>query len=514
MSEVEIDYERACRKIRCEDDHLYFTRYFFKQRQNLKFRVNWHHQYIATIIDDIIHGRRKNVIINVAPGSSKTEIVVVNLIARGLALNPRARFLHLSYSDDLASLNSSTARAVVTSDEFQNLWPMKISDDSSSKKRWNVMVDGREAGGVYATSLGGQITGFRAGHMAGGFQGAIVIDDPLKPEDGFSASKILAANRKLVTTVESRRANPDTPIILIMQRIAKSDPSGFLLDGGMTGVAFDHIQLPALMDEPARTLVPEKFRARIDTSVLDVKGRCSYWSYKEPLDNLLGKESGSGTDESGKRIGRHVFASQYQQNPVALGGNMIRGQHFVRYKLLPKLKFREIYADTAQKTKERNDFSVFQCWGYGVDNKAYLLDLIRGKWEAPELQKRAEAFWAKHKALDVENIGHLRKMKVEDKSSGTGLIQTLKLVNHIPIEGIERDKDKVTRVMDALPYIESNMVCIPEDAPFTNDFVTECEAFSADDSHDFDDQVDPMVDAVIDMLSSTNHLKVWAKLAK
>ena len=135
-------------------------------------------------------------------------------------------------------------------------------------------------------------------------------------------------------------------------------------------------------------------------------------------------EVGGGTDQTGSRISRHVFSSQYNQDPVALGGNIIKGEHFHRYTVLPKIKWRKIYADTAQKTKERNDFSVFEEWGLGADGKMYLLDLIRGKWEAPELQKRAIAFWNKAKVRDLENFGSLRKMMVEDKSSGTGLVQT------------------------------------------------------------------------------------------
>lgn len=77
-------------------------------------------------------------------------------------------------------------------------------------------MDGRKAGGVYAMSLGGQITGFRAGHMAQGWQGAIVIDDPLKVGDACSKPRRAWANRDLIATVKSRRANPDTPIIVIM----------------------------------------------------------------------------------------------------------------------------------------------------------------------------------------------------------------------------------------------------------------------------------------------------------
>lgn len=508
-------YRAAVAKIRCEESHLFFSRYFFKARQGLKFIVNWHHHVLADVVDDVFSGRKKNVLIEVSPGSSKTELIVINLIARGLALNPRARFLHLSGSDTLASLNSSTARDIVLSDEYQQLWPLKIAADAKAKKRWNVIVDGHPAGGVYATALGGQVTGFRAGHMAEGFQGALIIDDPIKPEDAFSRVALDHANRKLITTVKSRLANPDTPIILIMQRLAESDPAGFIRAGNLQS-HWDCIRLPAVLGAPDVAKLAPKYRALLPKNPETVDGRFSYWPYKEPLAQLLAMERGDGTDQTGARISRHVFSSQYMQSPVALGGNIIKGEHFVRYSTaLPKMRWRKIYADTAQKTKERNDFSVFEEWGMGVDGKIYLLDLIRGKWEAPELQKRAIAFWQKCKARDIEQWGQLRKMMVEDKSSGTGLVQTLKLPPYnIPVEGIERNKDKLTRVMDALPYIEAHQVCIPEDASYTNDFVTECESFTADDSHDFDDQVDPMVDAVADMLQSGNKMKQWEALAQ
>ncbi|MDD0871122.1 hypothetical protein LOD64_11140, partial [Xylella fastidiosa subsp. multiplex] len=71
--------EQAVIKTKCEQSHLFFTRYFFKQRQQLRFRVNWHHQVIAGVVDDVIAGRRKDVVINVPPGSSKTELVAINL---------------------------------------------------------------------------------------------------------------------------------------------------------------------------------------------------------------------------------------------------------------------------------------------------------------------------------------------------------------------------------------------------------------------------------------------------
>lgn len=506
------DHDKAIAKKRCTDGHLAFTRYFFKHRQGAKFRVNWHHEYICDELEKVIHGKTENLVICVPPGSSKTELVVINLIARGLAVNPRARFLHLSYSAQLALLNSETAREIIRSDEFQELWNLQIASDSKAKARWNVLQNGKKAGGVYATSLGGQITGFRAGHMTEGFQGCILIDDPLKPEDAFSKVKVKKANRNLLTTVKSRKANPRTPIVLIMQRLSQTDPVAFIKQGGIQG-NWKYVIIPAIMDQDYIKTLPKKYRELVDDDIQDKRGRCSYWEYKEPIRELVEMEQGGGQDKEGNTISKQVFHSQYQQNPVKMGGNILKGSYFPRYKFLPKLKARYIYADTAQKTKEHNDYSVLQCWGEDYEHKIYLLDSVRGKWEAPDLGRRTIAFWQKHAIEDVDKFGHLREMRIEDKSSGTGLIQTIKAQGRIPIKGIERFTDRFTRVSDALPYIQAGMAYLPEEAPWLSDFLDELEAYTADDTHEHDDQIDPTVDAVTDLLSTKNKTKQWEDLA-
>ncbi len=509
--QIKINIRRAL----CEEDHLYFTRYFFKVRQNIKFKVNWHHVLIADALEEVIQGTTQNLIINVAPGSSKTEEAVINFISRGLAINPYARFLHLSGSTDLALLNSATARDMIETAEYQELWPLKIGVDTKSKKRWNIEIDGKVAGGVYATALAGQVVGFRAGHMSEGFQGAIIIDDPVKPDDAFSRTKLDVANRKLLTTVQSRKANENTPIVIIMQRIAENDVTGFVKNGNLPG-EWKYLNIPALIDDEYVANLAPKYRALIEETERDEKGRRSYWPYKEPLAKLLQLERGEGTDAKGSRVSRHVFNSQYQQTPKALGGNLIKGEYFKTYRLSspPKIKYRMIFADTAQKTEEHNDFSVFEEWGFCEDGRIYLLDLLKGKWESPELRKRAIGFWSKANGRDTSQYGYLRKFIVEDKSSGTDLVQSLKLPPYnIPIYAIQRNKDKYVRVNDALPYIELGLCVVPEDAPFTIDFISECEAFTADDSHDFDDQIDAMLDAVMELLSTNNKLKIWEQLA-
>ena len=86
-------------------------------------------------------------------------------------------------------------------------------------------------------------------------------------------------------------------------------------------------------------------------------------------------------------------------------------------------------------------------------------------------------------------------MKVEDKVSGTTLIQTLAREG-IPVLGIQRNIDKITRAYDAAPLVESGNVSLPENAPWLADLMAETRAFP-NAAHD--DMVDPLMDAVTDI---------------
>jgi len=445
----------------CLVDHLFFTRYFFKSREGIKFKVNWHHKEVSAAIQRVIDGECTRLIINVPPGSSKTEMAVINLIARGLAINPRARFLHLSYSSDLAELNSAKAKELITSQEFQDLFPIPIKTDSKARGRWNVVDDkGISIGGCYATSTLGQVTGFRAGHMAKGFQGAIIIDDPLKPVDSLSKTKRDAVNNAFINTVQSRKADPNTPIIVIMQRLADEDLTGFLLNGG-DGKEWEHVCIPAIDDETQE----------------------SYWPEKEPIESLLQL----------KDKGNFTFEGQYQQRPYVLGGELIKGEWFGRYSELPAAKHiqrRAVFVDTAMKTGERNDYTVFLDALLGTDGRLYIINIYRKKVDAVGLLSMAKDVWS-------ATGGNAQAMYIEDKASGTGLIQQLQNNQQfIPVIAVQRTIDKLTRVMEAQPRIQAGGVLIPEQSNWNIDFISECEAFTANDSHKHDDQIDTLVDAV------------------
>jgi predicted phage terminase large subunit-like protein len=193
-------------------------------------------------------------------------------------------------------------------------------------------------------------------------------------------------------------------------------------------------------------------------------------------------------------LGTYGTAGQLQQRPAPRGGGIINTDWFKFWSSIPQLEFRFLTVDTAQKTADHNDWTVLQCWARSSIGQAVKLDQVRGKWEAPELLVQARAFWLKHlnDQRPVAQGSAMRGMYVEDKVSGTGLIQTFRREG-IPVVAVQRNKDKISRGYDAAPFIESGNVLLPHDAPWLSDFLAEVAAFP---SGAHDDQLDPMFDAI------------------
>jgi predicted phage terminase large subunit-like protein len=420
--------------------------------------------------------------------------------------------LYLSFSQSLVEGVSDTARDIVKSKDYRQMWDLTVSNSTDSKKEWKITVEDYDVGHVYVASMGGQVTGRRAGTLADdGFTGCIIIDDPLKPEDAFSKIKRDAANRKLLNTVNSRKAKSDTPIIMIMQRLHTEDPTNFVMTGNLPG-EWTQISIPALIDDKYIATLPDHIQKLVPRDAeRDVQGRQSYWPKKESLQSLLQLEKG-GKDKEGATVSRYTFSSQYMQQPKKLGGDLIKSEWFGFYKEHPELQWRAVLVDTAQKTKEHNDYSVFLLVGMGIDGKLYLLDLLRGKWEAPELNRQAKAFLDKHKEY-TWHTKPIRYMKVEDKASGTQLIQTLGTYSGVAVIPVQRNTDKLSRFMDVQVHLEANykdkpddrFVLVPKDAPWVGEFFEECEAFNAAFTHDHDDQVDTLIDAIEDAVIAINY---------
>lgn len=438
----------------CRQDFYFYTRYIFKQRKGFKWKHNWHHKKICDKLMEVHNGNCKRLIINIPPRYSKTDIVIISFITWSLGKNPDSEFIHPSYSKTLATLNSWQARSIVQSEEYQEIFPdVVLRTDSNKKDEWRTT----RGGCVYATGTEGTITGYGAGKMRDGFGGGVFIDDPHKAGEANSIVKRQSILDWFSVTLESRLNSLDTPIVIIMQRLHEEDLAGWLLDGG-NEEEWEHLLIPALNE----------------------KGE-PLWEWKQNKEELLRLE----------RSNSYVFAGQYMQSPAPIGGGMFKDDWWKYYNLLPKIKRSIVVGDTAMKAKEQHDYSVFMHWGEGVDGNAYLIDLLRGKWEAPELEQAFVAFYNKCKH---NSSLKLQKALIEDKASGTGLIQSIKRKHKIPISGIQRNReDKVQRAMGVIPYIESGYVFLPKDAHFLNDLLAECRMFPNGKN---DDQIDTISDAL------------------
>lgn len=429
----------------------------------------WAVDSICEHLEAVTNGQIKRLLGNVPPGSMKSLLVSVIWPAWewGPQSMPEKRFIGTAHKQDLAVRDSTKCRRLIQSDWYQSLWPLKLTGDQNAKTKFeNDKTGFREA--MAFTSM----TGARGDR--------VILDDPHSVDDANSAVKLKADIITFREALPSRVNNEDSAIIIIMQRLAVGDVSDVALELG-----YEHLCLPMRY---------EVGRSKRAIGKGDPRTKDGELMFPERF-------SESQVAELERSLGSYGAAGQLQQRPSPRGGGMLKTEWFNLYDAPPKFQYRMIFADTAQKTDEQNDYSVFQCWGYPGDGTAYLIDMVRGKWEAPELLTTARAFWNKHAA---SGAGTLRQFKVEDKSSGTGLVQSLKRgdqqrgIKAVPVIGIQRNKDKVTRAMDVAPTVEAGQVYLPTNAPFLSELLSELESFP-NGAHD--DQVDPLMDAISEVMA-------------
>lgn len=135
--------------------------------------------------------------------------------------------------------------------------------------------------------------------------------------------------------------------------------------------------------------------------------------------------------------------------------------------------------DTASKEKEVNDPSVGTVWAVMESGVAYLCDVVRKRMEYPDLKAAAVALFDKWGA-DV--------VLIEDKSSGTALIQDLRASTKLPVKAVEPVGDKVTRAVTSTLLMEAGRMVLPDRATWLLDYETELTSFPTKGVHD--DQVD------------------------
>jgi predicted phage terminase large subunit-like protein len=430
----------------------FIERCFYQLNPQTEFLRNWHIELIAAKLDACRRGEIRRLIINVPPRSLKSLCASVALPAWLLGHNPAAPILCVSYAQDLSDKLARDCRSVMMSSWYQRTFNTRLSTQKQSVQEFITLAQGYRM----ATSVGGVLTGRGADF--------IIIDDPLKPVDALSESLRRSANDWYDNTLFSRLNDKRTGcIILIMQRLHEDDLVGHIMERE----DWEVLSLPAIAEQDEAFAIETLYGRRQFARAV---GQALHPA-REPLKVLRGIRA---------TLGEYNFASQYQQTPAPLEGGLVKCSWFKTYTEaeLPE-RFDQILQswDTANKPTQLADYSVCTTWGI-KEKRIYLLHVLRKRLGYPDL-KRA--------VLEQAEVHRATLVLVEDKASGTQLIQELVKEGLRIVSAVKPEGDKIMRFNAQTATIENGFVYVPQQAPWLAEYIHEITTFPR---AKYDDQAD------------------------
>jgi predicted phage terminase large subunit-like protein len=433
----------------------FIERSFYELNPHANFISGKYIELLASALDRCRTGLTKRLIVNLPPRTLKSHAASVAFTAWLLGHDPSKQIICASYGQDLADKHARDSRTLMNSMFYKRLFPQSsLLPERLAVKDFMTTCNGFRM----ATSIGGVLTGRGAD--------VIILDDPLKPDDALSETRRPAVNEWYFNTLLSRLNSKEKGVIIIvMQRLHQADLVGEVLDRG----PWEMLSLPAIAVQDER----HSFKSLLGP-------RCFARKAGEALHPE--RDSVEIYREIREAVGEYTFQSQYQQDPTAREGGLIKREwlKFYEPQELPR-DFHYVLQswDTASKCGEMNDYSVCTTWRV-CDANFYLMDLFRGRLSYPEL---------KRKAIELFNQFNPDKVLVEDKASGTSLIQELKseyvycVEPYTPPPG----SDKTMRLAVQAIKFENGRVYLPKDAAWLDEYVREITIFPGGR---FDDQVD------------------------
>ena len=417
-----------------------FTECAFSEIHKTPFIFGEHHEIMCDTLDRVIGGELRKVIINIAPRYGKTELVSKMFMSCGFAVNPKCRFIHLSYSSSLTADNSVAVKDIVNSEMFRSLFSARVRKGRDTMAKWDTV----QGGGLYATSTLGQITGFGAGatdaedgevndeyldeytaeYNPHKFTGAIVIDDPIRPEDALSDTIRERVNRRFETTIRNRVNSRRVPIIIVCQRTHEHDLCGYLQE--MEPDEWTVISIPAI-----------RYDGNGNESAL--------WPHKHTIEELHKIQAASP----------FVFETQYMQNPKPLEGLMY--ERFKTYEVFPIGRYQtKNYTDTADTG---SDFHCSIDYREYPNGECYVIDVLYTD-KPMEYTEVKQAEMMTRDKVDLANIegnngGRTFSRNVEKNVRALGNA-------HTKFSTFTQSRNKDTRIFTNTATVQ-NMVHFPAD---------------------------------------------------
>lgn len=421
-----VEYDTLLR----QDFAAFATRCFHDLNPQAELAMNWHIEVIAAKLAAVRQGKIRRMIINLPPRHLKSLLTSIAFPAWCLGHDPSAQLLCVSYAQDLSDKLARDCRNIMTSAWYRRIFPTRLAAQRQAVQEFVTTRQGYRL----ATSNGGVLTGRGAD--------IILIDDPLKPEEALSDAQRQAANDWFDHTLYSRQNDKrHGAIVIVMQRLHEDDLVGHVLGQE----PWEVVCFPAIAEQDEvyqiETLWGRKSFARR-------RGKALHPA-REPLTTL---------DHIRHTVGEYNFAGQYQQSPAPLGGGLVKAEWFKGYgaKDLPERFDRIVQSwDTANKATELSDYSVCTTWGITGKN-LYLLGLLRRRLEYPALKRAVR---------EQQSLYNANVVLIEDKASGTQLIQELIGDGCHAVTRYQPECDKIMRLHAQTAIIENGFRPNPRNRP-------------------------------------------------
>jgi predicted phage terminase large subunit-like protein len=435
------------------DLNAFTERCFYELHPTTEFLPNWHIEVGSSHLEACQRGEIQRLILNQPPRSLKSLLASVSFVAFLLGHDPTAKIICASYGQDLANKHAMDCRTILNSEWYKSPFPhTRLSHERQAVQEFVTTKQGFRL----STSVGGVLTGRGADY--------IIIDDPLKPEEALSESQRKAVNEWFDHTLYSRLNDKRTGrIILVMQRLHENDLVGHVLEMEPWNV----VRFPAIAEENESHTVETSYGLR---RFVRPAGQALHPA-REPLSVL---------ERIRHAQGEYNFSGQYQQTPAPLGGGLVKIDWFKTNSDLEfPTKFETVFQswDTANKPTELSDFSVCTTWGV-KDKHAHLLHVSRKRLDYPALKRAVR---------EQAEVFSPQTILIEDKASGTQLIQELISEGVHAIKRYVPTMDKIMRMHSVTSTIENGFVHLPEKAPWLCEYLHELAIFP---KGKYDDQAD------------------------